>query len=321
MYFGQFSWSPAGGGGSGSGAEESLVCEGPGLSDVVYLFQCVCSFGGLEPESPNHLFLQCEFSKVVHFSSPLGARIPPSMEILEWLDFCLDSTDILRSQLLCSLLWKIWNARNLLHFKQIVKAPECVAMEAWDSVYEYNAANPVPKKTNLVPFVWSSNKQDKDLAIIQVGAGCFDDGVVAFGCMIKSWDSKVIYGACKRESMSVDPALAELLAIRWCLQIAKDIHLDKVLVQSDAMIVVDCINSTISNAALDLIAGDVRDLCNIFSLCSVMYLNRVFISDAHNLVKWGKLLGARSWTINRKHILYIESFIEENEMNNSVTVS
>ncbi|XP_058749287.1 uncharacterized protein LOC131622279 [Vicia villosa] len=259
---------------------------------------CVCPLCGLEPESTNHLFLQCNFSKAVHFSSPLGVRVPPDMDVLEWLKICLDSTDTLCSQMLCSLLWKIWEARNLLLFQKTAKPPEFVAMEAWDTVLEYNDANPIPKKMNPVPSVWNSKNHDKELAIIQVDAGCYEEGVVAFGCLIKSWDSKVIYGACKRETMSADPALAELLAIRWCLQVAKEIHLDKIIVQSDAMTVVDGINSNMSNAALELIAGDVRELCSFFKFSAIMYLNRLFLSDAHNLVKWGKILGARSWTVD-----------------------
>lgn len=171
-------------------------------------------------------------------------------------------------------------------------------MEAWDSVAEFNMANLLPKKGVGEPVGWCADRKDKELVVIHVDAGCFKEGLVAFGCMIRSRDSKVIYVACRRDFKSTDPALDELLAISWCVEIAKDLNFNKIMVQSDTMPVVDCIIALNFVVAVDLIAGDVRDVCNSFKYCSVMYLNRTFISDAYNLVKWGKSLGARSQTID-----------------------
>lgn len=185
------------------------------------MLDCSCPLCGLESETPNHLYLKCEFSRIVHFSSPLGARIPCDMVILDWLVGCFDSSDYLQTQLLYTLLWKIWNSRNLVHFQQVQKDPVCVALEAWDYVAKFNEANPTPKKVISEPIGWRSDRQAKDLAVIQEDAGCFEDSFVAFGCLIKSWDSKIIYVACRRDTMIVDPAMDEMLAIRWCLQITK----------------------------------------------------------------------------------------------------
>lgn len=44
-----------------------------------------CPFCHLYPENSLHIFMQCDFSKRVLFSSPLGVRIPSGFDILDWL--------------------------------------------------------------------------------------------------------------------------------------------------------------------------------------------------------------------------------------------
>lgn len=66
----------------------------------------------------------------------------------------------------------------------------------------------------------------------------------------------------------------------------------KILVQFDALAVIDCINSMSTLAALEFIASDIKTLLASFKIGSVMFLNRQFIGDSHNLVGLGKLCGA-----------------------------
>lgn len=39
----------------------------------------------------------------------------------------------------------------------------------------------------------------------------------------------------------MEPAIAEALAIRWCLLLAKDLKINRILVQSDCLNTVNCI--------------------------------------------------------------------------------
>ncbi|XP_058776904.1 uncharacterized protein LOC131651249 [Vicia villosa] len=240
-----------------------------------------CSFCGVNEESTKHLFLECEFSRLACFSSPLGFRITPETDIFDWLLECLEDPNTLSAQLMCTLLWKVWNARNLRHFQQQIKDPHLVPMA----------------KNVRVPPQTEYACPDREVFTIQTDAGCFEDGFVTFGCMIKTGDSKLFYAACKKEAIQVDPATAEVLAIRWGLQLAKELHIGKILVQSDALNVVDCINCVRQFASIDLIAIDVRCLLSSFSLGSVMYLCRQQNTEAHNLVGLGRLFGDRSWLV------------------------
>lgn len=67
-----------------------------------------------------------------------------------------------------------------------------------------------------------------------------------------------------------------------------------VLVQSDALMVVDCINGIQDFAAIKSIAADCRKFLKCFSLAYIMFISRNCNVDAHNLVSLDKQLGSRT---------------------------
>ncbi|CAI8584800.1 unnamed protein product [Vicia faba] len=145
-----------------------------------------CSLCHYVVESAYHLFLQCEFAKQVSFSSILSYRVSSDMEINEWLLSLLTYGDMLSVQLLCSLLQKIWNARNLQLYQQKSLNPIRVAEVALECVLEFNKWNPevgakkkllVHSELEIVP---------KNIHVLQVDSGVFMEGFVSYGCTIKN---------------------------------------------------------------------------------------------------------------------------------------
>ncbi|CAI8584877.1 unnamed protein product [Vicia faba] len=139
-----------------------------------------------------------------------------------------------------------------------------------------------------------AEKWPKDVHTIQVDAGVSPDRSIVFGGVIQVCEMKIIIAASKEVSRT-DTVVAEMLAIRWSLGIAKDLKLDRVLLQSDALGAVDCINGYQSIAVIDHIAEDCRVLLSSFNFASVMFIPRTSNADAHNLVGIGKRTGSRTW--------------------------
>lgn len=69
--------------------------------------------------------------------------------------------------------------------------------------------------------------------------------------LFKNYAGTITFSACRKETVSMDPTLAEALAIRWCLQFAKEQNLEEVVVQSDASVVIECIRNSNSIAAIE----------------------------------------------------------------------
>ncbi|XP_058759858.1 uncharacterized protein LOC131633155 [Vicia villosa] len=196
------------------------------------------------------------------------------------------------AQVVCTGLWKLWQARNNSVFKGEVQNPQNLASSIFDSVLEWNdSRNSVLPNPSVQASVAMANSS----WVVQSDAGCFEGGVVALGCIVKSSEDKILTSACQRFSSSTDVAIAELMSITWAIQIALEHKLDNIIFQSDALSVVDCINGTSYSANLELLVNDCKELLRNFQNAVVVYLNRNCNRDAHHMVHVGFNVGSKCW--------------------------
>ncbi|XP_058766067.1 uncharacterized protein LOC131639600 [Vicia villosa] len=194
--------------------------------------------------------------------------------------------------MLCTMLHKTWLARNNAVFNQKSQDPVGVADDALFGVVEYNRWNSKEDSGGGEPTV--ARNWPNDVHTVQVDAGVSPNGTIAFGGLIRDHERKIIIVASKKEYMMVEPLVAELPAIRWCLGVAMEMKLDRILLQSNALEVVDCINGCQHIAAFEHIAEDCRLGLNSFKFAVVMFIPRNINVDAHNLVGIGKRIGSRA---------------------------
>ncbi|XP_058727076.1 uncharacterized protein LOC131598498 [Vicia villosa] len=174
----------------------------------------MCPLYNSEAESTCHLFLRCAFVKKVLFSSPLGIRLPEAGDIADWLDDIFKKNDFKLGQLIATFLWKIWKVRNCVIFKEAKPDPCVVAMDIWHTVNEdflfCSPAGPHQRQVAAMdrnPKGW----------VVQTDAGCFKEGIIYFGCVIRDPTSSIFLAATKRRPSVTNPANAEIMAIRWAL--------------------------------------------------------------------------------------------------------
>ncbi|XP_058787163.1 uncharacterized protein LOC131661587 [Vicia villosa] len=258
----------------------------------------VCPFCSAEIETMQHLLMDCVFAKQVLFASPLSYRIPANVGVNQWLQTVLSCCDDGYVQFICFCLYKIWDTRNLGVFQNKRCCPIAVASGAVECVQEFRRANPVNGKKASVTVRRLGETFPLDVHIAQVDAGITWNGEAVFGCLFKSHSLVFLLAASKKESIEVEASLAEMMAIRWCIQLAVELKLDKVVFQSDAQVVVDCINSIISIAVLEPLAAECRSLLSGVTFGSVIFIPRSCNSEAHNIVSLGKLYGSRTWLCN-----------------------
>ncbi|XP_058763226.1 uncharacterized protein LOC131636630 [Vicia villosa] len=193
---------------------------------------------------------------------------------------------------MCSMIYNLWRARNLRVFQSKSLTPMEVAKMAEDLVFDFNKWNPEVCIKNRIPEC--NDNKVQGVCIIQVDASVFEEGCISFGCIIKDEDI-IVLSACKVEAMNVEVAMAETLAIRWSLNLARSKNIEKVLVQSDCLSAVDCINCFSNIAVLEPIAADCRNLCNSFNCAFVVFIPRSQNFVAHNLARCGYREGDCMW--------------------------
>lgn len=256
----------------------------------------VCSFCSSSDENTEHLFMECPITKQIFFGSQLGARIPDQSNINGWLLQWLTCRDTFGAQLFCTTLWKIWFARNQLIFNNVVANPREINKAAAEFVAEYSAANPRHNSgaSNVSSGVdWSGQLAAKH---VYVDAGCFSEGGTGWGLVVTDIQAAVSFSACKRDSASVSPVMAEGLGLRWALGMVEDLNITDVQIVTDADLVVKCLNSDLVIADMVPIMVDCKEILNRNTSVKVSYVRRSCNSAAHDLASLSRRCGAKSWT-------------------------
>lgn len=131
-----------------------------------------------------------------------------------------------------------------------------MASDAVSMVGKFNQWN--PKNGRDTPD-FCQQLQNKDVVhIIHVDASNFGEGRVTVGCVIKDHYQTISLAVCKIEEVSVDVSMAEALAIKWGMCLAKSLNLERIALVSDAKEVVDCVNFILVRPVLDPIVLDIR---------------------------------------------------------------
>ncbi|XP_058776112.1 uncharacterized protein LOC131650418 [Vicia villosa] len=239
--------------------------------------------------------LNCEFTRRMCFSPPLGFRLPSNVEIIYWIGMILRGGNMLVTQLQITSMWKVWNVRNNCVFNRTLEDPAKVAMDTAEVIKEFNYANPDLAKKKMATDEADYHSPAGGVTIVQVDAGCYDNGVMAMGCVVKPDGNGVVMSACRREQVLVNPNVAEAMAIRWALSLMQAIHLDNAVLQSDALNVIDSIYGLNYIADLDPIVADCKHLITCFRNVSVSFIGRRGNVDAHHMVGVGRTLGNKTW--------------------------
>lgn len=142
-----------------------------------------------------------------------------------------------------------------------------MAEKALEVVIEFNRWNPLPTRPKKKLICPVESSQSYDVIIAHVDAGVFCDGFVTYGCSLRNHNREFVLAASCKEFISIDPALAEMLAIRWCLSLARNLQIQKIIIHSDCTTVVDCVNGVKKSVVLDPITEDCRLISKSFFVC------------------------------------------------------
>ncbi|XP_058742209.1 uncharacterized protein LOC131614666 [Vicia villosa] len=253
----------------------------------------LCPMCNMEAENVQHLLMDCVFVRQSLFSSALSYRIPSDLCFNDWLQSILFCGDCFSIQLIGTILYKVWLSRNLKLYQFKNVSPIEIAVDAVTIVAEFNRFN--PSSGGVILNSESSDASKKDVYNIQVDASISSDGAVALGCIIMDQYNAISLAACKKEDVSVEVALAEAMAIRWGLLVAKDLNLERIVIKSDAKVVVDCVNLMLKRPVLEPLIIDIRNLLSSFNFASLLFHSRNCNRQAHNMARFAFDFGSRTW--------------------------
>ena len=103
-----------------------------------------------------------------------------------------------------------------------------------------------------------------------VDVGCFSNGTIGWGLILKNHEGTVVHNECKLDTVEVDPCMAEALGVRWALSSG----IQWLKLSSDALNVVDCVNMCALVAAIDPIISDCWNLIEQIPFVMVNHVSR-----------------------------------------------
>jgi ribonuclease HI len=172
-----------------------------------------------------------------------------------------------------------------------------IASDAAEYTVEFNCANRIVDVVTPVSSV-VENWCPPSIGMLKlnVDAGCFADGFISFGMVIRDSSGLVQFASTKREKRQASPSLAEAMALRWCLQWILSSNQDgQFIVETDAEVVVKCLQGCTRLSDIENIVLDCNDILSSLSNCNVVFIRRCKNTVAHSLVKFAKQFGSSSW--------------------------
>ncbi|KAK3219971.1 hypothetical protein Dsin_013941 [Dipteronia sinensis] len=118
-------------------------------------------------------------------------------------------------------------------------------------------------------------------------------GKIGIGVIIRDSRGEVLASSAQTISASLSASTAEALAVFSCLIFARDSGLSPVIIESDAQVVVNLINSgNIPLSDIGLIIHDINQVLRNFPSCRVSFVSRLANMAAHSLAKYGLLIAS-----------------------------
>jgi hypothetical protein len=100
-----------------------------------------CTYCGTKIETINHLFLDCEWAKQAWFACPLTINMENLRikTIYDWIDYMVHTAKKEDMQVISTVMYSIWLARNDREFNNKHLPPEEMVSRAMKNLHEYQA--------------------------------------------------------------------------------------------------------------------------------------------------------------------------------------
>ena len=112
------------------------------------------------------------------------------------------------------------------------------------------------------------------------------------GVIIRDCKGKTVAAFCKPLQSHFSAKLAEVFAVEQGISLARELQLCRVILESDALSVINAINDSTFGTSYRHIIQDISHAQSSFDFCSFKHLNRLFNSAAHELAQFARRNGS-----------------------------
>ncbi|XP_057432075.1 uncharacterized protein LOC130724818 [Lotus japonicus] len=229
-------------------------------------------------------YIQLQNKKVSNeASSSVGTQFPWKA-ICEWLEQGFRQQDEDWVVAVIQVLHVIWRARNNAYFNQVVADPGMMIQLSINNHLEWIEAQErcesrVDEQARNIR--WEAPPQG--VIKLNVDAGWSGHNSTGFGLVARSDRGELMMAATKVEQYRLDSLLAEAYAVPWCLQMASEMDLENVIVESDSLAVIHALRTGSCPPDIEAVIQDCKVLFSLFPVICFSHARRQANSVAHEL--------------------------------------
>ncbi|GAU20573.1 hypothetical protein TSUD_33200 [Trifolium subterraneum] len=271
------------------------------------LCDSLCPNCNKQPETIDHIFFYCDWVRLVWFSSPLTITTSnvPSLSFSDWIFYMLQKATKDSMQILSTITYNIWQARN----KKVFNKKDTPVAEVVERVmkilseYHTHLIDARPQHNPLKP---SDDCNDKSWSPppltylkLNVDAHLSGDGRWGFGLVLRREYGRCVRAATRVCDGSKDVAMAETTGLREALQFLDQLQINNVIIKHDAACIVNAFwRKEFPRSGWGRLVQQCSRFCTQKENVSVNWVKRSGNQAAHSLARWAMIEPNRYWTLN-----------------------
>lgn len=249
-------------------------------------------------DTVEHVFLFCPFAAQIweeikgKCAVKLGRNGFSTMR--QWIFDFLKRGSSHANTLLAVTFWHIWEARNNTKNNNGTVHPQRVVIKILsyvDMILKHNTKTVDGQRGENTQAIPRWQPPPAGVWMINSDAAIFSSSrTMGVGALIRDNTGKCLVACSEMISDVVLPELAEALAIRRALGLAKEEGLQHIVMASDCLTVIRRIQTSgRDRSGVGCVIEDIKKLASTFVLCSFMHVNRLSNLAAHSLAQNAEL--------------------------------
>ncbi|KAH9754587.1 putative reverse transcriptase/RNA-dependent DNA polymerase [Citrus sinensis] len=267
----------------------------------------ICQGCNREVETVRHALLDCKAARKIWYHATSSVQIPnaQNQDILEFIYEVWSTWGKTEAEQAIAFCWAVWFARNKRIFEGKKSDPRASAAKAESLLEAYHRARKpdashIHNVKRIVQKKWEP--PPGNFLKVNVDAGINNrDQVAGLGAVIKDPSGKIVAADTKQVPLREGVSFAEAEAMEWGLQVAKELSLSALIMETDCKEVVDLLNNTKgSRIGISWVISDIQEQRRDFKEVKFRHIPRTCNTCAHSLTKLA--VGANTSAVWLDHI-------------------
>ncbi|XP_021859944.2 uncharacterized protein [Spinacia oleracea] len=271
----------------GSMAVKEVLCRRHIAQDEL----CVCC--GIEVESVTHVLFECDSAKMVWENSEFGDVVAaaPRGKFEDRLQWWASKVSMDEVRSIMAIAWAVWFLRNKYVHDNERGNPGIVTAGFLRLVSDYRlyARKVFTPPTGMGNTLSATNWIPPPIGLVKINvdANVIDGVRVGLGGVIRNHEGKLLVGGTKRVDAAWGVEMDEAAAVRYGLQLARRLGYNMVWLESDALCVVNAVDSNQEGMSpLFTLLDDIRKLAKCFSTFVISHVKMAGNTVAHLVARW-----------------------------------